>query len=399
MGDEFDLDNILEQDEINGMFDDLEDEVTIDNSDEDVNNEENNNETTETIQSDKLFDEESEGVGSEKEDINIEEGEDTEPDEGNGTSPKAKFYSSIAKALKEEGVFPDLDDDDTKSIKTPSDFLNIIEKQIQEKFDERQKRIDDALNAGVEISEIKKYENTLNFLNSIDDNTISDESDKGEKLRQQLIFQDQSNRGYSKERAQKEVQKSFNAGTDIEDAKDALDSNKDFFKKEYKSLVDSAKLEEEKAVNERKEQAEKLKKSIMDDDKLFGELKIDKGTRAKIYDNISKPVYKDPETGDFLTAIQKYEMENRTEFLKNVGLIFTLTNGFKNLDNLLKGKVKKEVNKGIRELERVLNNTAIPTNGNLKYMVGVDDDPESYLGKGWKLDIQYIIRYTFSNYI
>ena len=190
MGDEFDLDNILEQDEINGMFDDLEDEVTIDNSDEDVNNEENNNETTETINSDKLFDEESEGVGSEKEDINIEEGEDTEPDEGNGTSPKAKFYSSIAKALKEEGVFPDLDDDDTKSIKTPSDFLNIIEKQIQEKFDERQKRIDDALNAGVEISEIKKYENTLNFLNSIDDNTISDESDKGEKLRQQLIFQD-----------------------------------------------------------------------------------------------------------------------------------------------------------------------------------------------------------------
>ena len=387
MGDEFDLDNILEQDEINGMFDDLEDEVTIDNSDEDMNNEENNDETTETIDSDKLFDEESEGVGSEKEDINIEEGEDTEPDEGNGTSPKAKFYSSIAKALKEEGVFPDLDDDDTKSIKTPSDFLNIIEKQIQEKFDERQKRIDDALNAGVEISEIKKYENTLNFLNSIDDNTISDESDKGEKLRQQLIFQDYINRGYSKERAQKEVQKSFNAGTDIEDAKDALDSNKDFFKKEYKSLVDSAKLEEEKAVNERKEQAEKLKKSIMDDDKLFGELKIDKGTRAKIYDNISKPVYKDPETGDFLTAIQKYEMENRTEFLKNVGLIFTLTNGFKNLDNLLKGKVKKEVNKGIRELERVLNNTAIPTNGNLKYMVGVDDDPESYLGKGWKLDI------------
>ena len=387
MGDEFDLDNILEQDEINGMFDDLEDEVTIDNSDEDMNDEENNNETTETIDSDKLFDEESEGVGSEKEDINIEEGEDTEPDEGNGTSPKAKFYSSIAKALKEEGVFPDLDDDDTKSIKTPSDFLNIIEKQIQEKFDERQKRIDDALNAGVEISEIKKYENTLNFLNSIDDNTISDESDKGEKLRQQLIFQDYINRGYSKERAQKEVQKSFNAGTDIEDAKDALDSNKDFFKKEYKSLVDSAKLEEEKAVNERKEQAEKLKKSIMNDDKLFGELKIDKGTRAKIYDNISKPVYKDPETGDFLTAIQKYEMENRTEFLKNVGLIFTLTNGFKNLDNLLKGKVKKEVNKGIRELERVLNNTAIPTNGNLKYMVGVDDDPESYLGKGWKLDI------------
>ena len=34
-----------------------------------------------------------------------------------------------------------------------------------------------------------------------------------------IIFQDFLNRGYSKERAAREVQKSFNAGTDIDDAK------------------------------------------------------------------------------------------------------------------------------------------------------------------------------------
>ncbi len=53
-------------------------------------------------------------------------------------------------------------------------------------------------------------------------------------------------------------------------------------------------------------------------------------------------------------------MENRTDFLKNIGLLFTLTDGFKNLDGLVKGKVKKEVNKGLRELEHTLNNTARP---------------------------------------
>ena len=58
---------------------------------------------------------------------------------------------------------------------------------------------------------------------------LSDESEKGEKLRKDLIYQDFLNRGYSKERATKEVQKSLNAGTDIEDARESLKSNKEFF--------------------------------------------------------------------------------------------------------------------------------------------------------------------------
>jgi len=36
-------------------------------------------------------------------------------------------------------------------------------------------------------------------------------------------------------------------------------------------------------------------------------MELDKATRQKIYDNISKPIYKDPETGDYLTALEKYE--------------------------------------------------------------------------------------------
>ena len=80
-------------------------------------------------------------------------------------------------------------------------------------------------------------------------------------------------------------------------------------------------------------------------------------------------------------------MENGTDFLKNVGLLFTLTDGFKNLDGLVKGKVRKEVKKGLRELENTLNNTARTSDGNLKYVSGVEEDPESFIGKGWKLDV------------
>ena len=388
MEEELSLDNILGAEEIENLF--VEDDETQDTppaNEEPPKKEEepskDKEETTEVVDVDNLFTDTPESVGSGKE--NTEEKEDTTP-KGNGTSPK-NFYSSIAKALKEEGIFPDLDDDGLSKVKDPEDFRDLIDQQIKAGLDERQKRIDEALNAGVEPTEIRKYENTINFLDSIKEENISDEGDKGEKLRKDLIYQDFINRGYSKERAAREVQKSFNAGTDIDDAKEALKSNIDFFRDKYDELVNDAKSEAEQEERERKEQAEKLKSSILNDKDVFGDLSVDKSTRQKIYDNIAKPVYKDPETGEYFTAIQKYEMENRTDFLKNIGLLFTLTDGFKNLDGLVKGKVKKEVKKGLRELEHTLNNTARTSDGNLKFVSGVDEDPESFIGKGWNLDV------------
>ena len=388
MEEELSLDNILGAEEIENLF--VEDEDTQDtppaNGEPPKKEEEpdkDKEETTEVVDVDNLFTDTPESVGSGKE--NTEEKEDTTP-KGDGTSPK-NFYSSIAKALKEEGIFPDLDDEGLSKVKDPEDFRDLIDQQIKAGLDERQKRIDEALNAGVEPTEIRKYENTINFLDSIKEDNISDEGDKGEKLRKDLIYQDFINRGYSKERAAREVQKSFNAGTDIDDAKEALKSNIDFFKDKYDELVNEAKSEAEQEEKERKEQDEKLKSSILNDKDVFGDLSIDKSTRQKIYDNIAKPVYKDPETGEYFTAIQKYEMENRTDFLKNIGLLFTLTDGFKNLDGLVKGKVKKEVRKGLRELEHTLNNTARTSDGNLKFVSGVDEDPESFIGKGWNLDV------------
>lgn len=388
MEEELSLDNILGTEEIDNLFveDNIQDTPPSNKEDEENNSEKSSenkekDETTE-VNVDDLFTE-PESVGSGKDDK--EEKEDTTL-KGDGTSPK-NFYSSIAKALKEEGIFPDLDDESYSKIKEPEDFRDLIEQQIKAGLDERQKRIDEALNVGIEPTEIKKYENTLYFLDNIKEESISDEGDNGEKLRKDLIYQDFINRGYSKERATREVQKSFNAGTDIEDAKEALKSNMDYFKDKYNELINDAKLEAAEEEKERKEKAEKLKTSILNDKEVFGDLYVDKSTRQKIYDNIAKPIYKDPDTGEYFTAIQKYEIENRVDFLKNISLIFTLTDGFKNLDGLVKGKVKREVKKGLRELENTINNTARTSDGSLKYVSGVDEDPESFIGKGWKLDV------------
>lgn len=379
---ELDLSNILSPEEMDNLFDE-EGSETQETPPDPKEDDKKNKETTEVqVDAEDLF--ESESVGSGKEDKQGKE--DTIPDRS-GTSPKTNFYSSIASALKEDGIFQNLDDDKAKEIKDAESFAQAIRDEVSAQFDERQRRIDEALNAGIEPSEIQKYEKTLNYLDSIKDENISDESEQGEQLRRQLIYNDFINRGYSKERAQREVKKSFDAGTDIEDAKESLKSNKEFFKNSYDSIVEEAKKAEEKEVEERKKDAETLKKNILEEEKVFGELQIDKATRQKVFDNISKPVYKDPETGELFTALQKYEMDNRLDFLKNVGLIYTLTDGFKNLDGLIKGKVKKEVRKGLRELETTINNTARTSDGNLKFATGVDEDPESYVGKGWHLDV------------
>ena len=379
---ELSLDNILTGSEIENLF---VDEETQESAPEDADKEKEDKpeegkekkekETTE-VNVNSLFTE-PESVGSE----DVEEKEDTSPDKGS-TSPK--FYSSIAKAFAEEGIFPDLDEDTISKVETPEDLRKLVDEQIKASLDEKQKRIDEALNAGVEPDTIRQYEGALNYLDSLTDDTITAETDEGEKLRKQLIYQDFINRGYSKERASRDCQKTLNGGTDVDDAKEALKSNKEYFKSKYDEVVEDAKKEEEAEVAKRKELATQLKNSILTDKKVFGEIEVDKATRQRIYDNIAKPVYKDPDTGEMLTAIQKYEIEHRTEFLKNLGLIFTLTDGFKTLDGLVKGKVRKEVKKGFRELENTLNNTARTSDGNLNYASGVDS--ESFIGKGWTID-------------
>lgn len=390
MTEELSLDNILGSDEIENLFSEEEEtQKTPQNNDGD-NSEENkndkDNETTEVIDVDNLFTDLPESVGSGKEN-NTGDREDTYSEKGKDASPNKHFYSSVAKALKEEGIFQTLEDNEVEEISSAEDFAEAVNKQIHSMLDDRQKRIDEALNSGVSISDIQRCEKALEFFNSLQENDIIDESDKGEKLRKQLIYTDFINRGYSTERAQREVQKSFSSGTDIEDAKEALASNKEFFQSEYDNIIREAKEEEQKEVEKRKKQAEDLRRSILEDNKIFGDLQVDKVTRRKIYDNISKPVYKDPETGELFTAIQKYEMENRPEFLKNIGVLFTLTDGFKNLYNLVKNKMRKEVKKGLRELEHTLNNTSRTSDGNLKFVSGVEDDPESFIGKGWEIDV------------
>lgn len=377
-GDEIDVENLFSDD-----GGDEETQVTPPAPKEKEDKEIEKTTEEEEINPDDLFDN-PESVGSGKD--NQEEEEDTQSEKDKGTSPKTNFYSSIASALKEEGIFPDLDDDTLNGIKTPEDFAEAVEKTVQARLDERQKRIDAALQADVEPDEVRRYEQTLANLDAIKEEYITDETEKGERLRKNLIYQDFRNRGYSEARAKREVEKSFNAGTDIEDAKEALESNREYFSTQYQDLIKEAQEEAKEEQRKIKEEAAQLKKSMLEDKEVFTGIALDKTTRQKAFENITKPVFK-TEDGEYLTAIQKYEMDNPVEFRKYLSVLFTMTDGFKNIDGLVKGKVKKEVKQSLRELENKLSSTARNSSGNPRYVGGVEEDTESYIGKGWDLDV------------
>ena len=389
------FDNIMGEQEIETLFTDPEEDTSPETpeneerepSDEEGENKEKNN-TTEDVDPESLFEEEGketpESVGSGK---NNKEGkEDTAPDEdSDGTSPD-NFYSSIANALAVDGIFPNLDEETVKKAVDAETFSDLIEQEIQARLDEKQQRVSKALENGVEPTDIKKYEGTLNYINTITDAALAEESEKGEQLRYNLIYQDFINKGMSPEKAKKYTDRTVDAGTDVEDAKEALQSNKEFFTNAYNNLLNDAqqKADEEKA--ERTKQAKQLETSLMKDKQLLGDMEIDNGIRKKAFELISKPVYKDPETGQYMTALQKYEVEHRSDFLKYTGLVFAMTNGFKDFDSFAKGKVKKEVRKGLKELEQKLNNTRRNSDGSLKMVTNQREDPDSFIGKGMRLD-------------
>ncbi len=383
---ELGFENIWGEEEVENLFTDPENNAPEKQEEKDDNpdNEKGEKEkTTEVVDPDELFgEEEPESVGSGE---NKEGKEDTGTDEGSdGTSPD-NFYSSIASALAVDGIFPNLDDETVKKAVDAESFSSLIESEINARLDEKQQRIARALDNGVEPTDIRKYESTLNYINAITDANIAEESEKGEQLRYNLIYQDFLNKGMSQEKAKKLTDRSINAGTDIDDAKEALQSNKEFFSGKYNELLEEAQQQADEEKAERAKQAKQLETSILKDKQLLGDMEISGDIRKKAFEAISKPIHRDPETGQYMTAIQKYEKEHRSDFLKYTGLIYTLTNGFKDFDSFAKGKVKKEMKKGLRELEKTLNNTRRNSDGSLRMVTNQKEDPDAFISQGMKL--------------
>jgi hypothetical protein len=98
-----------------------------------------------------LFGGSSERVGNEEDNIESEERDPQVNEEG--SSPD-KLYSSIANSLAEEGALSLLSEDDLNEVKDSESLVAAMRKQVEAMLDDEQRRIKNALDAGLQVPEI-----------------------------------------------------------------------------------------------------------------------------------------------------------------------------------------------------------------------------------------------------
>ena len=366
---ELGLDNIILDVDNTNMFEQLDEGIIKEGNPNPEDNSEKNEPEEEIIFSNLLGEEEL----SKSEELNQKDNkaENADKDKNVGNSP----LSSLANALVEEGVLTSLKEDELKTLKSAEDFKELFEKEINARLDEKTKRVEEALSVGIQPDEIKKNEQVVTYLNNLTEDIISKESETATQLRTNLIVQDYMNKGFSQERAIKEANKSISAGTDIEDAVEALESNKEYFNKQYSDLINNAKKAEDEVKQKFIKRDTDVKENILNNEKVFEDMNINQDLRKKALDNIQKPVYTD-EHGNKFSAIQKYERENPVDFLSKVALLYTITDGFTNIEKIA-GNVKSKVkSKAFKELEESLSDPNYGLNGSLTFVnnLGGDDN-------------------------
>jgi hypothetical protein len=304
-------------------------------------------------------------------------GNEEPPAQQPGSPTPQNLFKSIAAALREEGVFPDADDNEINSVQDARTFRDLINRQIQAGLTDQQRRISSALGLGVPPSDIKQYEGALAYLDNINEEMLTARSADGENLRKTIIAQDMINRGYSEDKIRREIKKSLDAGTDIDDAKEAFAANKQYFQSRYKAILDNAQEQRQRAEAAYAERARKFEKSLLEDKTVFGTVEVDDNTRRRVLEVLTKPT-KRGDNGRYYTELQYEQSSDPDKFSRNVGLLYVLTNGFKDVDKLIGQEVNRRSAKGLSALERVINDTQRNPDGSLNLLSGVNTDKNSF---------------------
>ena len=382
------LDNMLGAEEVERMFSTpatQEEETNPENNTGEVTPASNeNNETEETAEVDfsDLLGNQPESVGSEKN----TEGNGGAPKSSDGQgSPQTNLFSSIAKAVRDEGVFPDLSDDAINAVKDAATLKKLFDDQISNMFTEEQRRLKNAMESGATTDEMQQYQNAINLSQFLENKdtvaTLAKEGTDGENLRKRVMYQDYINRGFKHERAVKMIQKSFDDGTDLDDAKEAFNSCKEFYKQQIDDFQQEMEDRQQAQKANEQKQFSSLKKHILDTESFYDGVKVDKQTRQKAYDSITKPIYRD-EQGNYMNELQKFQREHPIEYTENVALLYALTDGFKNVNKLINKKVQQGVKKGFEEVANVLNTTRRNGDGTLNL---ANSAPDTEDRENWTL--------------
>lgn len=320
-----------------------------------------------------------EGKGSEK--VVSEDEDNGEESTKGGDESLPNLYSSLAKALGEEGFLPGLNYEEVDSFdklgdkireankKALSDSLGFDIENVNE-LNDLQKEYLSALSQGVPAEKFIEAKRDEISLDSITDEAI--ETD--EALRKGIIVNAYVQKGVSVEKANKLAQMHIDLAEDVEEAKSSRDEIKEAIRVRNQQEFEYQKQLTADRLKSQKEYEESLKKSFYETTKLGETFAITRQLQDKMYDAIVKPVAK-LEDGTLVNAITKYQVENPIDFQHKMAWLFTVTDGFKQFDSFITTKAKTNAAK---QLESVLNSTNFDKLGNVS---NPEHDEDSVYGR------------------
>ena len=95
---------------------------------------------------------------------------------------------------------------------------------------------------------------------------------------------------------------------------------------------------------------------------------------------MTKASFKDSD-GSILTPIQKYVKDNPLDAQYYLSLMYTLTDGYKNLDKLVSQKLTKEKKSALRELQHTLSNTRQLDDGSVNFNMEPEDNSFDFISR------------------
>lgn len=338
--------------------------------DDDVENENNIDSDNELENENKTVDgEDQEEVDGEEDDQ--DEGKDDDADDDSDDS-SSNLYSSVAAILHEQGLLPSLDIENTK-IESVENFAEIMKSEVTIQA----KALAEQYLESLDIESIAKNKAEIKDLDSITEETLSSNLEQAKEI----IRRDYINQGLDESKINRLLNRLVDLGQDaiIEDAKESLESLKEFNNRKISEEKESyeKRLEEQKAEQLRLE--EEIKRTVYDKKDLIKGYIPNKVIQDKIYKSMNEIVGKSPE-GVFENKFMKERRENPVEFETRMYTIYELTDGFKDFSKITaKGK-----SNAVKELENIVKKGAFKDTGAPTWM----SDKNSYdIGIGDELNL------------
>ena len=252
-------------------------------------------------------------------------GEDdlTDGDVPQPNQEQSDFYKGLGSILEDKGLL--------KMGETPftdeEGFIKAYETEINARLSDRNKTIEEYMNAGVPYSVVNKIEAAINNTAGITEDAIREDPDLGKNL----ILSEFNNRGFDETTANRYYDMFKESGKDVEEAMNALNLRKATLGNMLQEEIDKAKTSKATAAKAEDQLAVDLVKEIETGKVL--DRNITKSTQGKLLKTLNTVVGY-TQNGQPLNALMKFKLENPVQFEKNLLYLYTVTEGFSNLKSL-----------------------------------------------------------------